>query len=137
MDFEHNNDTYDALEIDQDLKILIKLKNMNANLFKTLSDYLKEIDDLTSTNTNTILGTTPKKMLEKNIYYCRNGAFDILGCMLKIYLNDIVNAIDEVCHHEIEEDDIDLGTETSKRIYYCKKCEKTFEYKEKKIITTI
>lgn len=119
-----NNELYQDQYEDQDLKMLLKLKNMNINLFKTLNEYLKEINKLQKSNMD--LYIISKKMLEKNIYYSRNGSFDILGCMLKIYIQEIECEIDKVCHHEIEEDDIDLGPENSKRIYYCKKCEKTF-----------
>jgi len=125
MNIENNELIKDQ---DIDVKILIKLKNMNTNLFKTLNDYLKEIDNLKKSNEdiNSNQNQIAKKMLEKNIYYSRNGSFDVLGCMLKMFVEDVEHAIDQVCDHEIEEDDIDLGPETSKRIYYCKKCEKTF-----------
>lgn len=131
MNIENNELIKDQ---DIDVKILIKLKNINTNLFKTLNDYLKEIDNLKKSNEDINsnqnqkphLNLIVKKMLEKNIYYSRNGNFDMLGCMINMFLKDVEYAIDELCDHEIEEDDIDLGPETSKRIYYCKKCEKTF-----------
>jgi len=121
-----NNEIYNDFK-QIDLDILIKLKNINNNLFKTLNEYLKEIDNFKYLNQNT--NPITQKLVDKNIYYSRNGSFDVLGCLIKGILEDTENIMDELCDHEIEEDDIDIGPETSKRIYYCKKCLETFNEK--------
>jgi hypothetical protein len=41
---------------------------------------------------------------------------------------DLVNSyIDQFCKHNILKDSIDLGPETSKTIFYCETCYKTFD----------
>jgi len=43
---------------------------------------------------------------------------------------ELVNEyIDKHCLHQVVEDDIDISSESSKRIYYCKYCFKTFDSK--------
>jgi hypothetical protein len=42
----------------------------------------------------------------------------------------LVNAyIDKHCVHQVVEDDIDISSESSKKIYYCKKCYTNFDSK--------
>ena len=44
----------------------------------------------------------------------------------KSIIESIKKYLNENCEHCIIEDDVDTGTESSKRIFYCEKCYLTF-----------
>jgi hypothetical protein len=50
----------------------------------------------------------------------------------KAIIESIKKYLNENCEHSIIEDDVDIGSESSKKIFYCEKCYLTFPTINKK-----
>ena len=100
------------------VEILLEIKKINTNFHQYLMDILYKNDKLKN------------KYANQNSYiideYSNNITF--IKEFVERFLIDINNKIESntSCIHDFEEDDIDITPDLSKRIIYCKKCEKTF-----------
>jgi hypothetical protein len=114
MDNDNNNNS---------LKIMLEMKQTNEQFF----NYLQSIIDRNNQMKIEYID-------EKNLYIIEeyNNNIVLIKDFIENLLNDINKNIKEKCHHdleclhEIEEDDIDIDPDTSKRIKYCVKCYKIF-----------
>lgn len=98
------------------VEILLEIKKINTNFHEYLMDILDKNAKLKD------------KYANHNSYiideYSNNITF--IKEFVERFLTDINDKIDTSCVHDLEEDDIDITPDLSKRIIYCKKCEKTF-----------